>query len=408
MYKSKEKRTLTNGLELWIEPKTIGHCVATLIISSGNALDVKPETAHLLEHLKGVEAKIYGEANSLNYAERNASTNFDRTIYYFDLFLPKHIPYVLNNLKVILSEIPDISLLNREREAVKNEIKNKLNPSNLFNEKILRKIFPNHSKYLNGIRKRLAALDTATYQDACLTFWNDHYDPYNVTLYIGGKIPDDLDNLIKDWEKISTRKTKRPVIDWPQEYPLERRIEMIDKNRNDKIALININYQIPSFPKNYSIEENLAKNILIYFLNSTNGPLYTQLRDNLELCYSVGSVSNKFGDASLFTFFAKTGKLSYFRQIEEKWNEIIKKISEEGIPLEFLEIYKDKFEIDSILEDYVFSWESAIRDFKYGIDNDRERIAIESLMPNNIAKVAKDISDRNYLISIELPKEAKH
>lgn len=189
----KQKLTLENGLEVWIDPKPIKKSAAFLVVESGHAMDITPETAHLLEHIQGAASKIYGYSGRLTYIKRNAETDFGHTIYSYGNILPKHLSVSVNNLANVLAS-PNISVLERERDAARNELKAHLNPFKLITERVFSLVLPNHSRYVHGIRSSLVSIDTVNEND-CKEFWEKHYYPANSILYIGGELPDSIDEL---------------------------------------------------------------------------------------------------------------------------------------------------------------------------------------------------------------------
>jgi len=401
MYNKREKLVLGNGLQVLLDPKPLEKCGVMLIVNSGNSNDVVPGTAHLLEHLQGSAVKVYGDAEELNYVgDRNATTSYDITHYHFFDILPEHLDVALDNLLKVLSPV-NIPVIDREKNAVRNELGRRQNPHSKFNDRIVRLLSPNHSRYMYGIDESLNALDGLT-QDDCFNFWNEHYNPANSVLYIGGEIPDDVSRIIKPWEKFE----KKPLIpkrDIPEEPALENRLELREKIRQDPHAGITINYQISTFPKNASLEESLTRNILIAYFKSSHGPLYKELRDETGLCYSLDIGGDNLGDSGILSFGATTGFPEKIMEIEERWNKILKDMAKTSVPSSFLETFKNGHKISMINSKSMFDVDGLIQEFKHGVDNERIRKAIEGLNSGDVASFAQSLVDKNYLVGISLP-----
>src|SRR3989344_9284956 len=138
MYNKREKLVLDNGLQVLLDPKPLEKCGVMLIVNSGNSNDVVPGTAHLLEHLQGAAAKVYGDAEELNYVDdRNATTAYEMTHYHFFDILPEHLDFALGNLLKVLSPM-NIPVIDREKNAVRNELSGRQEPHNKFNERRIR------------------------------------------------------------------------------------------------------------------------------------------------------------------------------------------------------------------------------------------------------------------------------
>lgn len=188
---------------------------------------------------------------------------------------------------------------------------------------------------------------------------------------------------------------------------MESNIELIEKIRQDNIASVVLSYQQKTFPKDKTVEEILANQALRWYLNSTHGLLYQELRDNSRLCYSTGVDSNETGNAKIFNFLALTGHPDKCHDIKNMWLEIIKKIADDGISQEDLEIFRDAHEISVINESSRLIPSDLYYEFRHGITIEKERKVIESLTPDKIARAAKELADSNYVFSIALPIDYK-
>ncbi len=401
MYNKREKLVLDNGLQVLLDPKPLEKCGVMLIVDSGNSNDVVPGTAHLLEHLQGAASKVYGDAEELNYVyDKNATTTYDITHYHFFDILPEHLDVALDNLLKVLSPV-NIPVIDREKNAVRNEFSKRQNPFNKFNDRIIRLLSPNHSRYMYGIDESLNSLDGISQED-CFNFWNEHYNSANSVLYIGGEIPDDVSRIIKLWEKFEKKPlTAKRVI--PEEPALESRLELREKIRQDPHAGITINYQIPMFPKNASLEECLTRNILINYFKSSHGPLYKELRDETGLCYSLDLEADNLGDSGILSFGATTGFPEKAIEIEERWNKILKDMAKTSVPNSFLKTYKNGYRINRINSKSKFDVDGLIDEFKNGVDEAGIRKAIEGLNSGDVARFAQSLVDKNYLVGITLP-----
>ncbi len=406
--KEKKKLILDNGMQVWIDRKQIGKCAAHLELQSGSAMDIKPETAHLLEHLQGINARVYGESGELEYCShsKNASTTFDRTAYYIYNFLPEHLNLVTSNLRNALAMTPRKKYFDREKNSVRNELKRNVNPFQFLVERVNSILLPNYRRWCPGINERLESLETIDVR-TCFDFWKDHYNPGNSILYLGGELPASLKQLIVKFDKLSNnRGWNKPKEEWPDETPLENRVEIIESIRQDPTASIEISYQLPTFMKKKRFKEDLASTVLQQYLNSTDGPLYKELRDKSGLCYSAGVGYDRFGDIYKFAFSAQTSPDRY-KQVEEKFLNIISKISKEGIPNKFLETNRNWFKVYLINTRYNFDMTIVARQFRHNRMLEDDINTINQLKPEDIAAFAGEIARRNYVISIALPEGYK-
>lgn len=399
-----EKITIRNGLEVYINHKKIlGECAVYLLINTGRFQEKIPETAHVLEHLQGINGHIYGNKGKLNYVNANAITSDKRTAYYFECILPRHISIATNNLTNVLSSL-NINILEREKEVIKHELSAYNNPLFRLSQRSLKKLFPNYTKKSANIETHINSLKDIT-EDVIRDFWNTHYDPANTTLCIIGDIPQNSDKLIKNFEKIQSKgnKTKTPTI--TKEPKLTNRIEIKEKIRDDDIASIRISYQAPSFPYTTNLKEHISIDMLCKYLSSNFGPIYKKMRDELRLCYSLNvNYGGNFG-YSHGLFFETQTKPNLCYKVEKEWSKCLKQIKKEGISKDILESFKNSREIMAIHNSRNFDINNIIMEMDYKITQKDFQKETRKITPDDLKNAVEIFQNKPYVISIALPRK---
>jgi len=166
----------------------------------------KAGLAHLVEHLMfqvrpdGPETPPMFQTIIQLATEFNAYTEWDRTHYF--------MTSPVGNLDAMLKieamrmfygcqNIPEKEF-EREREVVRNEIRNQSSADNFVVQLVEKAIYPPghaYSRLIGGDDEQIAS---ASLQDAC-NFMKDYYAPERATLIVAGGV--DVDETIKDIEK---------------------------------------------------------------------------------------------------------------------------------------------------------------------------------------------------------------
>jgi len=398
------QKILDNGLKIWFDPKPLGDCKIQLNFSSGSIDETIPSTAHLIEHIQGCTSTIYGNG-SLAYSNSNAYTSLEALGYYFGCIVPEDFEDGLELIARVFDR-PDLKIMERERAAVRHELLGKVNPFNALNESIFTQLFPNHAKIMKSISQELEGLPRIT-EEAIIEYWNKFYDPRNAVLYLGGELPENVEELVGNFASTPQRSPLKSFEhSWPMEPDLSKRLEIIEKLNDKPVASINIHYQIPLFPHDTDIRDWLVYGALIGYLNKSHGPLYSKLRDSLELVYRLSIETHGSGRAGRLLFSCETGNSSSWPEIESAWQRTINDIANIGIPNAEYEMQKKNYRINLIHNSQSFDITGMESEFKNGITKQEITRSILGITSEDIRKKADEIRKKNYIISVVLPKNA--
>lgn len=404
MSQKRTNLTLKNGLRVYVNPKHIGESAVYVGINSGYWQDPFPEVAHTTEHVVGVAARVYGARGALNYADSNAITSAQRTIYYFDDFLPKHLPLAIDNLAKVFSQ-PDVSVLEREKDAVRHELKPQLHPLLKLAEKNCRALFPNLcSRKLIPLDKRLESLERIKPEDI-VDFWNKQYTASNSFVYMAGDIPPSFyDTALKTLEKLPAKDAPSRKETVEPEQPLEKRVEIKEELRDDEVATVQISYRAPHLPE-CTLKDKAAIELLCAYLGADHGLLYRIMRDDKRFCYSLEvQYSTRVPEASSVSFAVVTQPdLCY--EVEKEWVNCLKEVAKIGVSYDILESFKNKAQIIQIHRSRGFDLKGILMEMDDNITHEDVQREIQHLTPEDIAKAAQTFAQRPYVISIALPRK---
>jgi len=309
----------------------------------------------------------------------------------------------VHNLLNVLRSV-NCGFLEREKDAVKLELKPHLHPLARMRDAILRCLFPVSLKHKrHSIEERLASVDTLTPKDV-EHFWDVNYVARNSFVYIGGRIPENLSEIIAEFESLPDRNPAPEKLVWEPDPVLSNRVEIIEKVRDDPMAVVQFDYQAPGFPASCSWRDEKAIAILNGWLGQDYGPLYAHLRDDKRLCYGLKTnYDSTFPAASVFSVSVKTdaGKYSL---IENEWLACLRMIADNGMPLETLETIKEKTQIGVMKNKKNPCINRLLNETIYSITTNDILTAIESLTPDDIKNAARLFLEKNYIISISLPR----
>ena len=396
-----EKLILDNGLEVYLNEKPLGETAVYLGINAGFLHSEIFETPHILEHMQGTKARVYGEKGVLNYVTANALTNYNRTIYYFENILPEHAHKALDNLCETM-----VSLNNNYLETEKNIIYHEFAPSNnplyRLSEKNFSALFPRFFKKVPDMQTRINLINNV-HKDTVEKFWQEHYAPSNSFLCIAGEMPKTLDKNLKKFNSLKSNGKKSKKIEYEDEIELKEHIEIKESVRDDDIASIIIAYQSPPYPK-INHKEFVAINFLSEYLSSTSGILYGKLRDKHELCYSLNVVHDQNPGYSVFYFQTST-KPELCHKVESEWLGTIKEIANNGVPNNFIETIKNKSKIIALHMVRDFDLGSVISFMDHNLTHEDFLKEANNITKEDIIKAANLFANKPHIISIALPRK---
>ena len=91
--------------------------------------------------------------------------------------------------------------------------------------------------------------------------------------------------------------------------------------------------------------------------------------------------------------------------LEDGWKKIVSEIAENGVPNTFLNNFRDSHEYYLLGLKYSFNLTAIRREFEYDITREVEEETTSKLSIEDIAKAARKLVDRNYLVSVAYPKD---
>lgn len=396
-----EKITLDNGMKVIVDPKHIGKSAIHLVITAGALHDVVPETAHVTEHLQG--ARLHEDCFPLDYAEFNAITTPYKTYYFFESFLPKHLDEAARKLRMVFED-PYVDVLEREKTAVFNELKGKINPFSDLTQRVEEILFPKYYEKKPKLRKRLESVKDISSQ-TIYDFCKAHYHPANSILVISGEGPADLNKLIEWFKTLEKTGTPTKAVEISEEPEIKERIEIKEHIRQDSNAGIAIAYRAPSFPYSETIKERVAKIILKNYLGSTHGPVFKKLRNENGLVYQFGVACNEMGESDCFVLHAVTGFPELSHKIEQEWIKCLKETAEKGVDDKTLETNRNQVQMNLINNKLGFDLTGLMDEDEFGVSRLDVQKAVDTLTSEDISKTAQYFVNKPYVISITLPKE---
>ncbi|VVB81552.1 Peptidase M16 inactive domain protein [uncultured archaeon] len=388
---------LENGLKVYLELIPIRESSAYLVVNAGSINDRVPETAHVVEHMQCSGSRLYGERGTLNYATTESRTEDIRSIFYFSCMFSEDLSRALKNLSLVLAQ-PHIRWLDRERSSVRGQLKDLENPYAAIGDQIFSVLFPETSKLLPSLKKRLYGVGRVNV-DVCREFFNQYYAPGNSFLYIGGKLSSDFDKAMAKFRNTPVRKPVKNA-DIPKEKTLESRVEIREKwaGHNGNITIA---YQVPLYP-DVSLTEHTARIILANLLSEDYGPLYRRLRDKKKVCDGASVEFNKVGKAGQLNFdFAAHPK--NFSLIENEFRQALTHIAIKGIRNDHLESFR---KAQSISRLHMMNHPDINRIFTkldYGVDADDVDTAISRVSQQDVSNVARMLLNRGYVVAMAVP-----
>ncbi|GEM_PF-2581235 len=398
--------TLKNGLTVYVDPKPIGEAGVLLGINAGYFHEEKTETAHCTEHIVAAPTAIYRDDRDprLTYANRNASTSDIRTCYYFTGLLPQHLSPAIADLRKIFDPI-DVSILEKQREAVRHELKGKSFERELFGLEVNRLLFPRYNARLKTYRERQERLDAVTGEDI-QKFYDKFYSPKNSFIYLGGElspgIEEEVANTFETVEHQKNEATEKVVFE--PEPPLDMSLTLSRELREDENASVDLVYRVPQFGGD-RLGELAAMVGLERYLAETTGPLYRILREERNLCYTCGTdYTSHMGSAGLFFLGAQTSA-SLVEKTRKGILDCLSEVAEKGIPPTYFEVMKYQEAIAKLRRQKSLRSGELIDWFNRGIDNNEMSDIFQGVSNDTIKAKARYLLESPHVTAISLPKK---
>lgn len=187
---------LTNNLEvLVISDVNSTTCAASMAVGAGTFMDDHDSLglAHFFEHMLFLGSKTFPNPSQLenhlseNFGRTNAFTEEEKTIFYFDVS-GKGFELALTMFSRMFAEPRlDITLMNKEIEAVNSENEKNFNNDNWRQQQLIRSFSnPNHPfhKFGTGSRKTLGSINPDVLHKKIVSYYKKYYVPENMKLVV--------------------------------------------------------------------------------------------------------------------------------------------------------------------------------------------------------------------------------
>jgi len=258
--------TLPNGMHIIVLPDPSTPLIEVdMRVEVGSNEDPKGKAglAHLVEHMMFQQRPVEGQPPLWEYIQHrvlffNAYTNWDTTHYFLMGKKEELENYVgINGIRLDFrcKTIPP-EQFEREREVVRNEIRNGATPEGIVFNKVLATIYPAGHPYGRDIGGDDEQLANITLEDVC-KFMDDYYVPERTTLIVAGNVTqEEVQKVAQKWLVGLERRAPAPRAPIP---PLELKPQKITLEADIEQPHVMAAWPLP--PK-YS-KDDLAANFLV-------------------------------------------------------------------------------------------------------------------------------------------------
>ena len=320
---------LDNGLHIILHQDNSAPVVSTVLqyhVGSKDEYSGIKGFAHLFEHMLGKETKNMkaGEWYKI-YRSRggngNASTSVDLTSYYVTLPSNSLELALWRYSEIMLHPIIDQETIDVQREAVKEEKRQRDNqPYGRFYQYLKENLFEVHPyKFpLIGYEEDLDSSSLKDFKD----FQEKFYSPSNAVFVIAGDIDiDETKKLVSYYFDEVPNKGDKPVKSYPKEKPFEqKRVQEFDPNI--QIPALLYAFRTPSATER---DSSVLNYISTYLSGGESSVLYKKLVDEKEMALGVQAINIDQEDYSMFAILIlPQGETSFEDLINEVEVEISK------------------------------------------------------------------------------------
>ena len=219
---------LNNGLRvLLISDADSAHSAAALSVDVGAYHD--PEgwdgLAHYLEHMLFLGTEKYPDADeytrylSQHGGSRNATTEYDKTNYYFSVDTDGFEGTLDRFAQFFIAPLFDEKYVEREKNAVHAEYSTRINADGIRNVEVFENVInPRHpaAKFNAGNRNTLADKPNETAREVLIEFYERYYSADRMTLaMVSDKPLDELEELARAGFGAVPRRAPAPETDFP-------------------------------------------------------------------------------------------------------------------------------------------------------------------------------------------------
>ena len=320
---------LDNGLHIILHQDNSAPVVSTVLqyhVGSKDEYTGIKGFAHLFEHMLGKETKNMksGEWYKI-YRSRggngNASTSVDLTSYYVTLPSNSLELALWRYSEIMLHPVIDQETIDVQREAVKEEKRQRDNqPYGRFYQYLKENFFEIHP-YKFPIIGFIEDLDSSSLEDF-KDFKEKFYSPSNAVFVIAGDIDiDETKKLVSYYFDEVPDKGEKPIKAYPKEKPFEqKRVQEFDPNI--QIPALFYAFRTPSATER---DSSVLNYISTYLSGGESSVLYKKLVDEKEMALAVQAINIDQEDYSMFAILIlPQGETSFEDLINEVEVEISK------------------------------------------------------------------------------------
>ncbi len=320
---------LDNGLHIILHQDNSAPVVSTVLqyhVGSKDEYTGIKGFAHLFEHMLGKETKNMksGEWYKI-YRSRggngNASTSVDLTSYYVTLPSNSLELALWRYSEIMLHPIIDQETIDVQREAVKEEKRQRDNqPYGRFYQYLKENFFEVHP-YKFPIIGFIEDLDSSSLEDF-KDFKEKFYSPSNAVFVIAGDIDiDETKKLVSYYFDEVPDQGEKPIKSYPKEKPFEqKRVQEFDPNI--QIPALFYAFRTPSATER---DSSVLNYISTYLSGGESSVLYKKLVDEKEMALAVQAINIDQEDYSMFAILIlPQGETSFEDLINEVEVEISK------------------------------------------------------------------------------------
>ena len=320
---------LDNGLHIILHQDNSAPVVSTVLqyhVGSKDEYTGIKGFAHLFEHMLGKETKNMksGEWYKI-YRSRggngNASTSVDLTSYYVTLPSNSLELALWRYSEIMLHPIIDQETIDVQREAVKEEKRQRDNqPYGRFYQYLKENFFEVHP-YKFPIIGFIEDLDSSSLEDF-KDFKEKFYSPSNAVFVIAGDIDiDETKKLVSYYFDEVPDQGEKPIKSYPKEKPFEqKRVQEFDPNI--QIPALFYAFRTPSATER---DSSVLNYISTYLSGGESSVLYKKLVDEKEMALGVQTINIDQEDYSMFAILIlPQGETSFEDLINEVEVEISK------------------------------------------------------------------------------------
>lgn len=320
---------LDNGLHIILHQDNSAPVVSTVLqyhVGSKDEYTGIKGFAHLFEHMLGKETKNMksGEWYKI-YRSRggngNASTSVDLTSYYVTLPSNSLELALWRYSEIMLHPIIDQETIDVQREAVKEEKRQRDNqPYGRFYQYLKENFFEVHP-YKFPIIGFIEDLDSSSLEDF-EDFKEKFYSPSNAVFVIAGDIDiDETKKLVSYYFDEVPDQGEKPIKSYPKEKPFEqKRVQEFDPNI--QIPALFYAFRTPSATER---DSSVLNYISTYLSGGESSVLYKKLVDEKEMALGVQTINIDQEDYSMFAILIlPQGETSFEDLINEVEVEISK------------------------------------------------------------------------------------